>query len=363
MEELLEDNCSQFNLTVLSCFTFNKHHFVSVFWTKIVLAAVATVACSIAIVLIILSKAYKRFVHRLTLYLTTTALVNSIVIALQTAAAKYSCGIVVVRNDALCKASGFLDELSLCMILFLTCWITVHLFILAVFKFNNKSCKSEVAGILTCVALATLFSLVPFINIKNGTMYGLSGAWCWIKLTDENCTEYAEGTIEQFTLWYGPVMSFLVINFFAMLVVVIVLYRDTRRGKLQQKYKQVVKEALPLLIYPVLFNIIYSLAFINRVYYAATKKTSFPLWVAHAIADPCLPLFIPVAFVFHPDTLRKLRAAARHWKQHQYSTHFIVSKPNSCDTERERLVLKGSREIAPQFGSFLNVRSATTCTL
>jgi len=59
-------------------------------------------------------------------------------------------------------------------------------------------------------------------------MYGLAGAWCWITVTGESCQPYKEGLIEQFTLWYGPLMLIVLLNFLAMVVMIIILYRGTR---------------------------------------------------------------------------------------------------------------------------------------
>ena len=365
MDASVGPNCSQLDFVNMSCFIFNKHQFESIRWAKIGVSTLAGVICCLAILLIVFLKAYKKFVHRLALYLCIAAFFNSIGFLLQILPVKDKCDYVVVSNEAVCKAAGISATYTFWVILLLTCWITLHLFILAVFKRNyHLSRKYEIGAVAACYSIPFLISVIPFIHFTEGsTMYGLAGAWCWIKLTDMHCNEYEEGLVEQFALWYGPFMLFVLLNFLAMVVVMVVLCKGKRGApsQLQNQYKSAIKEALPLLFYPIVFNLIYSLAFVNRVYYAVTKKTIFPLWTAHAIADPCVPLLVPLAFLLHPYTLRKLnclqfKKAANQWKHHSQrsSTHFVVSKEDA--SEEQRLIIGGSEKITSGYESFLRVQ-------
>ena len=365
-------NCSQLDFTNKTCFKFSKGDFETVIGTKTGVAGLSAIACCLAILLIVFFKAHKRFVHRLTLYLAIAAFIYSVIFALQILPVEDECGYVVVKNEKLCVALGFLVEYSAWVMLLFMCWITLHLFLLGVFRQNLKSWKYEMIGVVVAHTCPILFSVVPFVDFKNGTMYGLAGAWCWIRITDDNCNPYTEGTVEQFVLWYGPLMLLVMVNFLAMVVMMVVLYQGTKEGpeglvmsyNLQRQYKGALKEASPLLFYPIFFNIICCLAFANRIYYAATKKTVFSMWVAHAVADPCLPLFIPVAFMFHPYTLKKLRctecrrAAKKWWRETTYAhTHFVVSKKDSCpSSEEEQRLIVGPSDSTSGYQSFMGVQ-------
>ena len=362
---LSEANCSQFNLTNKKCFSFSSKDFGAIFGTKVGVAGLAVLACCVAIFLIFISKAYKRFVHRLTLYLTIAALVYSVVFILQIMPVESSCGFVVVRNEQLCMAAGFLVLYGGWAMLLLICWITLHLFILAVFKQNYKSCKYEVGGLIICHVCPLLWCAVPFINFEHGVMYGLAGAWCWIRVTGNNCQPYGEGVVEQFTLWYGPLIFIVLLIFLVIAIMIIALYRGTRESgavlsttyQLQSQYREALKETMPLLFYPIIYNILCCLAFANRVYYAATDKTSFPLWIIHAVVDPCLPLVIPIAFLFHPYTLKKLKTAAtkRLTKDSlASSTFFVVSEEDVCkDGEDKKLIVSQSDTTTSGYQSIL----------
>ena len=327
----------------------------------------AAVACSLAIGMIVFFKAYKKFVHRLALYLAIAASFNCFSFILNSMPVENRCGYMLVKNEGFCIATGFLDQCTTCLILFLVCWITLQLFMLGVLKRKYDSLKYEVTGLIITLVASLVFSIIPFIDFGNGTMYGLAGAWCWIRTTGENCSEFTEGVVEQFVLWYGMVILFVTLNFLAMLAVIFVLYRGTQQaqGSLRQTYKDALKEAKPLLLYPIIFIVIYSLAFVNRVYYAVTKQTDVALWAIHAIAESSLPLFIPLAFLLHPYTLKRLnrfqfRKALNEWKhQSEYTqTHFIVSIEGiNEEEEEERLVIRGNvAKGTAEYETFLEIK-------
>ena len=358
-------NCSELNFTNKTCFKFSRHDFTALYWTGIGVSTLAATVCLLAILIIALFKAYKKFVNRLSLYLTITALASSMSFILRSVPVGNFCGYVVVRNEQLCEAAAFLSEYSLWMLLLIMCWITLYLFILAVFKRKYSSRKCEVGLLMLCLTVPLPVSIVPFIDFQNGTMYGLAGPWCWIKLTDENCHEYKEGVIEQFTLSYGPFMLVFTLSFLAMLAVIIVLYRGTRKesGRMQNQFKEAMKEAMPLLVYPVVYDILASLALINRVYYDASKKNNFSLWEAQATENPLFFLVIPLAFILRPHTLKMLKKAGKKWRHHsQHSlTHFVVSREDIGETSVENLVIVGHpREQSSGYDSFLDITPKVT---
>lgn len=335
-----------------SCFEFTRHEYNSILWTNTGMAIMATLVTGFFVILFIAFRAYATFVHRLSLYLSIAAFVNSVVFTLHLVSLDYKCGHVVVKYTTACEAQGFLVLYCIWLILLLTCWITLHLFVLAVFKRNYKSCVSEVVGMLVCCMLPLAFAVIPFIDLDNGTMYGLSGAWCWIKTTNENCTVYRDGIAEQFALLYGPGLILVILIFVATLVVLIVLYRGTKEApsvyySLRNQYKEALKEAVPLIVYPIIFNVLFFMSFISRVHYAATRQASFPIWLTHAIVDPCLPLFVPIALLLHPYALRQINCccvtkSADKWT---YTFPYEPSVDETCNTtatdEEQRLLDDG----------------------
>ena len=78
-------------------------------------------------------------------------------------------------------------------------WVIVYLTLMAVFKHQADKPKHEVSGLVVILLLPFIINWIPFVN----DMYGLSGIWCWIKLTNGDCHgDYTLGLVYHFTLPY-----------------------------------------------------------------------------------------------------------------------------------------------------------------
>ena len=361
MEVSTDVNCSQIDFTNKTCFKFSESGFYTVSWLRTGLSILAAVMCIVAIIFIFLLKAYKMFVHRLVLYLCLAALFSAIMTAIQLAPVTHVCDHVVVKHPKGCTAAAALIEYSVWATLILTIWIGIHFFTLAVFsKDYQKSRKYELCIILTAVIVPIVFCIVPLFHIDKMKMYGLAGAWCWIKATDETCRVIQAGVIEQFALWYAPVMLFVLFFFVITVVVIIVLFIKKKEAATEQQdqFSRSLKEMRPLLFYPIIFSAIYSLGFANRIYYAATQKAILGLWISHAVVDPMFPLIIPLAFFVHPNIRKKLncqefRKVINGWRFPNEDTYFSVSYED--DNERERLVIRGRKFESVGVSNFLDI--------
>lgn len=182
-------------------------------------------------------------------------------------------------------------------------------------------------------------SLHPLQWEWHNVLYGLTIPGCWIRASDENCNTLSEGFIEQLALFYAPLALLILFNFVVMVAAIFVLCRGTKEDtvlKLQSQCKKDLEETWPLLLYPIFFNFIFCLAIGSRVYYYNISQNDIlAVWVIHTNALPSLFLFIPLAFILHPNTLKKLncsqlKVAANQWRDHSLRshTHFVVSKEN-----------------------------------
>ena len=265
-----DTNCSHINFSEKNCFEFGEHGFILVSWLQTGLSIVAAVMCILAIALIILLKAYKQFVHRLVLYLCLAALFYAIMTAIQLEPVMQMCGHVVVINPTSCIVTATLNQYSNWTTLILTIWIGLHIFILAVFNKDYKNSRRyEACIVLTAVIVPIPVCSIPLFHIHKVETYGLAGAWCWIRSTDEECHEIKAGVIEQFALWYAPVMLFALVFFLIIITVIIVLSIKKKAASelhVKDQFSRSLKEMRPLLFYPIIFSAVYGLAFINRVY-------------------------------------------------------------------------------------------------
>ena len=340
------------NLSNTSCYEFTAKQIYYVTVAKSVVASMGAAACLLTVVIIVSLKQYKKFVNRLVLYLMIIGCVHAVTIGLEVAPVRHMGQTVVVRRglNGLCEAVGFITQTTAWMFFMVMLWIVFYLFLLAVFKYGANKYKHEITGILVSILFPLSFNWVPFVQ----HMYGLAGVWCWIRLTNGYCWHnYTLGIIYQFALLYGPLTLLIFISFFLFVVMVCVLCRQRIYIKginiYHSSHHQAVKEALPLLIYPLIYNIICTLMTANRIYYAVTvyqeKNPYFPLWLIHAIIDPCRTLVPPLAFILHPNTLRRICCRSKKRKERENSramqpsaTVYVVSK--ECPyTEVDPLVI------------------------
>ena len=165
---------------------------------------VGSLVCLLPLILVWRFKLYKHFTHRLASYQVLSSLFFSVICALEIVFLNYYKNREVYKP--LCEAVGFLFEYAVWLkLLLFMMWLTLHLFCFTIFHKNSK--KQEVWIIICLMLLPFLYIWVPFVN----GMYGLAGAWCWIKNRNDSCggDKLIVGEIEQYALLYAPLFSIL----------------------------------------------------------------------------------------------------------------------------------------------------------
>ena len=311
-----DGNCSviKHNLTNVTCFEFSDTSYHIAVWMRTGLSSLAALLSFLAILFMVFSSTYmctckrKDFVNRLVLYLCIAAFCNGVITALQLLPVHQMCGHVFLKSPEGCIAAAFIIQYSLWTILVLTILIGIYLFFRVKHyqdyedaqydnNFENSRCFEGVTLVLAFVVVPALFSTVPFYTGKSH-MYGLSGAWCWIKTTDKYCHEIKSGFIEQFVVWYGFNVLLVILFICDMIVIAFMIMRKkaTAADRSQGKYCRALKAMCPLITYPAVFSLIYSFGVVNRIYYARTKNTVEWLWITNGIADTLIALIVPLAF-------------------------------------------------------------------
>ena len=299
-----------------SCFEFSQEELSQVTAAVVSVSALAVIACAIAVILIIVLKLYKKFLNRLVLYLMVAAGSYSVAFILAITPVYHSNGGVQVREglDGLCAAFGFFNQMTEWIFHGTMAWVIVYLTLMAVFKYQADKPKHEVSGLVIILLLPLIINWIPFVN----KMYGLSGIWCWIKLTNGDChSDHTLGVVYHFTLYYGPFSILVFCSYVAFIAIVVVLCkeraasgRERAESFKREAHRQALKEALPLLAYPLIYNVFFTIMLANRVYHAiATSKDEdpiFPLFLAHAIVESLRVLLVALAFLLHPNILKKV---------------------------------------------------------
>ena len=98
------------------------------------------------------------------------------------------------------------------MMLF-TSWITIYLYAFVEFNHNLNERKHEAVYVISSILIPLPVAFVPLITNTYGS---LEGAWCWIMSADSNCEPLRTGIIEQFVLWYGPLVVLAVLDVLAI---------------------------------------------------------------------------------------------------------------------------------------------------
>lgn len=327
------------------CHQFSAQQIQDITIAYTVVAAAGAVMCLVTIILIVVLKLYRTFVHRLVLYVMVVGFFQGITTALQVAPVHHNGKEVEVRHGltGLCVTFAFAVQVTVSQLMMVLTWILVYLFLLVIFRYRVDSKKQEIAGLLITLGLPLIVNLLPFIH----SLYGLAGAWCWIRATSSDCQSLITlGIVYQITLFYGPKTLLVLLSFAMFLVVAVILCKQSCKqsgGGQRSPYQQAVRQALPLLLYPVLYNIIVGVMIANRADYAIAiahnRKPYYPLFLAHAISDPMRILFIPVAFLLHPGTLRKLLRKDRPKRSDDSETNYPV--PPESFSEVDPLVIRG----------------------
>jgi len=267
-------------------------------------------------------KAHQVFSQRLVLYLLISTLVFSGMRVVQAA--------MVYQNIlVLCKSLAFLNQYFALLKMIFTSWITFYLYMLVEFSHNLNKRKHEVFYVISSLLIPLPTACVPLIT----NTYGQAGAWCWIKATDSNCEPLRTGTIEQFALWYGPIIVLTVVDVLAVIRIAHILCkrawrydREVRDSILpKQNHRAALKEVLPLIAYPIAFHVAILIALADRIY-TVVKNESFDLGLAHAIVTSSWGWLAAVTLLIHLHVLRK------HKRENVHAPSFTEYEPSHSES-------------------------------
>ena len=244
--------------------------------------------------------AHKVFSQRLVLYSLTAALILSGIRVVQ---------IVERVLEEICVPLAFLEEYVLWVKIAFTCWITFYLFMLTVCSCSSSRKCQEIVYVSVSVLLPLPFACVPVIT----NSYGLAGAWCWIRATDDGCNTLVAGVAEQFALTFVPLLVITALDIPAIMIIVCILckrawsYNREHRNPLlpKQNHRAALKEVLPLIAYPIIFHALSFIAIANRTERAITGQSPFGLVYVQSMIEPTWGLLASITMLIHLCVLGK----------------------------------------------------------
>ena len=257
--------------------------------------------CVFALSLLLALRMYRKFVYRLAMYQIIGSLFQSSAMMSDLLLWNYNKNLLYYQIS--CKFCAFITQLSLWVKLMLTVQLTFHLFCYVVFYKNLK--RLEKVYIAVSTILPSIIACIPFFN----NTYCLTGpgAWCYISSKVEgDCAagKSTVGVIEQFVLYYGPATFLLTLNVVLIILVIILFRRHKYRFVSPQdrsNWKQVLRQTLPLLVYPAIYFTMMLLPLTNRIYMAvsASDSTNYNLLLVHSVAFSCVGFFAGLALLAH----------------------------------------------------------------
>jgi len=269
-------------------------------------AGIESTACILTILLILALGAYRKYVHRLTLYLAIVnlALSASVGLGILTVDTEKEGNTTVSVKDGwndVCIALAYIVQFSSSGCTFVMSWVCLYVFVLAVFNVQLNKHSHELCGVLiTAFIFPALFSWELFI----GQNYGLSAVFCWIKTSCGSSSNLGVAFLLGFN-GFQALMGLL-----SLLSIFVVAAMFCRRAlnhstNLQHQHWKVLKEVLPLLIYPTLFSLVSVAGIVQTVYYVIEGGDHS--FLGQLITFPVLMIALLLSFLLHPHILSQLR--------------------------------------------------------
>ncbi|KAL5489320.1 hypothetical protein EMCRGX_G018400 [Ephydatia muelleri] len=220
------------------------------------LPAASVYAATIA--LIVATKTYHQFIHRLRLYLAIAGLAHAVAIALEVSPADISRNdnsTVVVKSgwDWACTLFGAFGQYCSIFQTLVTAWISVYVFTLVAFYEQLKRRRHEVVGLVVVIFAPLLLTWEPLI----GASYGLTGTACWIS------DDYGRNSSLGFTLSIAlslvpnTILTLASILLLVLASVLLAWAASKRNGYLRKQNRKALKQVLPLMLYPAAYFITY----------------------------------------------------------------------------------------------------------
>ena len=291
------------------CFPSNSPEYRAVTILTICVAFVSALACLLVIGGIIYFKKYLFFTQRLVLYLSTAAVLNSIVemIRLHSVLQETDSG----WQTGFCVFHGMLEQMGSWWQLLAIFCITFSVFLKVMFDASPE--KIELLFPIGIFMFPLTFNWIPFIK----SAYGQAGAWCWIRNENSDCSLFEFGQYLRFTLWYAPLYIILIVLLVGYFIILCKLrslkhkWHGRYDPEAEEEKERMQKEVRPLLWYPVFYILLTLFALINRIQGAISPDHPIlVLWLLQAISDPLQSGFVSVAYALDSETIRRL-----DWRQ------------------------------------------------
>ena len=347
------DGNSSFDPGPKTCYNFSNSTKDVAFAVQLSLATTGLLACATVITLILLFKGHRRFIYRLVLYLMTAVGIHAVAHILDGLPVDRERELVAIKKGwhAACKAFAVLDQTGHLTVTFAILWIILHLNVsLCRLRRLQKGVpqrstsvqqtgkpqqisRGEVLGICLTFLLPFAINWIPFA----WNMYGLTGTFCWIRLTRyQSCEDRRLSITLMLTMYYIPILLTSLLAFLTMLLIIVVMCHGSVQmmGIARLRYRRSMKEVCFVVIYPLLFILLS--ASICGVIYSIVRHDRIPTYgstITYVVGINLLIVVPPLAFLLHPYSWKNLTHCKRFGDEVDTGTHYTVP-PEDDDIDK-----------------------------
>ena len=166
---------------------------------------------------------------------------------------------------------------------------------------SNSRCASrflEILFVFVAILIPSTHHWVPFLHGK----FGLAGAYCWIRETDDDCKDL--GITEQLA-FYGIAEAIGLTSVVAVVGLSVVYCRIAYKYKLARRNQlTLIRQTLILMCFLVTHVVFLSAGLVARFLPGMSKTEHLVFWFFNAAGIPVSLLVIPIGFVIHVYSTR-----------------------------------------------------------
>ena len=268
-----------------------------------VFAAIAFLFHITTIIIIVRTKAYKLFRHRLTVYLTIGGMLRTTAYILQVVAINIDLPDshpVTLRNgwERVCVLGAFMIHYSPYLQTFSVLW-TCYFVLKETLSPNQAEFKltREIVGVVFVILLPLLFTWEPFIT----NSYGLSGNRCW--LVNIDCrNRYGLSFIYEMSINVVPNLLLTLVGLALLLAAIIVLVRKIFARDLGRYFGKALRDILPMGIYPMIYMVI----LFARMIALSTGKYTNDITLSFVVSTQLSSIALPLSLLIQPSVILAL---------------------------------------------------------
>ena len=243
-----------------------------------------------SILVIVKTRTYRLFLHRLTLYLAFSGILLSLTLVLQILPVDLNQNTIKVRVglENLCVFAGFLRQYMVFLQALTVVWICFYIFQLVVRERQLKKLKYELIGVVTVVLVPFLFTWEPFIT----NSYGLRETRCWI--IDDDCFDpYDIAFVYQMAINLIPSFSLTILSLILICFALVSVTKKTIGRNLQRHHWLAIKEILPLTMFPS----VYLAIGLGRIVAMVSGKFSYDVADAFLVLEQANSFAVPLSLL------------------------------------------------------------------